>query len=398
MKEPFLKPLAIVEQLHLHGFEAFFVGGSVRDLLLQREIGDIDIATSARPKEVIGLFPRTVDVGAKHGTIIVIYEGSMYEVTTFRSEENYNDFRRPDNVTFIHSLEEDLKRRDFTMNAIAMNHKGEIIDPFNGVEAINKRIIQTVGKPSERFSEDALRMLRAVRFVSQLDFSVVEETKTAIAKHSHLLDKISVERMTVELEKVMRGQNTTSAFKLLIETEMYKYLPGLLEKRERVEKLALYDWSNFKERPEYWTLLAYVIELKDIETFLRLWRLPNKIIRAVEININGLIKVLDSGWTNQLLYQLGLDRALQVQRVYAVLTSQDPKQLNETVRTLFSLLPIKSRDELVVRGKDLLYWFNKTPGPWVSKLIETIEDNIIKGNVVNDKAVIKEWLDHCNLK
>ena len=132
----------------------------------------MDIATSATPQEIKNIFPKTIDVGIEHGTVVVLWESETYEVTTFRSEGEYADFRRPSEVTFIRSLEEDLKRRDFTMNSIAMNRKGELIDPFLGIDAIHRKRIETVGSASERFHEDALRMMRAVRFVSQLSFTI----------------------------------------------------------------------------------------------------------------------------------------------------------------------------------------------------------------------------------
>jgi tRNA nucleotidyltransferase (CCA-adding enzyme) len=177
MKQPFAKALYIIKQLKAHGHEAYFVGGAVRDFLLRRPIGDVDIATSALPEEVMRIFPKTIGVGVEHGTVMVLHEGTPYEVTTFRTEGKYEDYRRPESVTFVRSLHEDLKRRDFTMNAIAMNEHGQMIDPFAGQEAIKRKMIQTVGDAKARFSEDALRMMRALRFVSQLGFYLSEETK-----------------------------------------------------------------------------------------------------------------------------------------------------------------------------------------------------------------------------
>lgn len=153
----------------------------------------------------MAIFPRTVPVGIAHGTVMVIERGVSYEVTTFRKEGRYEDYRRPKDVTFVRSLNEDLQRRDFTMNAIAMNEYGEIIDPFGGVEALKQRIIETVGDAAERFNEDALRMMRALRFVSQLGFSLSLKTKQAIIQYGHLLQHIAVERIAVEFEKLLLG-------------------------------------------------------------------------------------------------------------------------------------------------------------------------------------------------
>ncbi|MBW3216787.1 CCA tRNA nucleotidyltransferase, partial [Salmonella enterica subsp. enterica serovar Javiana] len=156
--ERFKKASSIIETLKQQGHEAYFVGGSVRDLIIDRPIGDIDIATSALPEEVMAIFPRNVPVGLEHGTVIVVENGEPYEVTTFRTESEYEDFRRPSSVQFVRSLEEDLKRRDFTMNAIAMTEEGKMVDLFAGQEAIQQREIVTVGNAADRFQEDALRM------------------------------------------------------------------------------------------------------------------------------------------------------------------------------------------------------------------------------------------------
>jgi tRNA nucleotidyltransferase (CCA-adding enzyme) len=397
MKDPFKKPLAIVERLLSNGHEAYFVGGSVRDLLLKRDIGDIDIATSARPSDVQNLFSKTIDVGAAHGTIIVLHEGTPYEVTTFRSEENYKDFRRPDQVTFILSLEEDLKRRDFTMNAIAMSIKGEFIDPFNGQEAIEQKYIQTVGDPYERFKEDALRMFRAIRFVSQLGFEVVEETKLALAKYSYLLEKISVERLTVELEKLLMGTYTEHGILLLTETRIYKYLPGLHDKKEHLFKSAKYQWNLLHEKSEYWTLLLYLLEVKDSTSFLKQWKLPNKIIKQVDQNLKGIEKVKTEGWSIPLLYNLGIENAVQVERVMSILANEKPELRLEKIVQLFVSLPIKERSELRVKGEDLLAWSDKAPGQWIANCIENVEEAVLTGKIENDKQGIKEWLVRCNL-
>ena len=174
----FTKAMPVLQRLEDAGFEAYFVGGSVRDVLLDRHVHDIDITTSAYPEEVKELFEKSIDTGIKHGTVTVLYEGESYEITTFRTESGYQDFRRPDHVTFVQNLDEDLKRRDFTINALAMDIRGQIIDPFNGVEDLKKRVIRAVGNPETRFHEDGRRMMRAVRFMSQLEFKLERKNRT----------------------------------------------------------------------------------------------------------------------------------------------------------------------------------------------------------------------------
>ena len=149
LKEPFLKAIPVIKKIEDAGFEAYFVGGSVRDLLMNKPIDDVDIATSATPEEIKNIFDKTVDVGIEHGTILVLYGGESYEITTFRTEGNYVDYRRPESVSFVKSLEEDLSRRDFTMNAIAMTKEGNFIDPFHGMEDIKNTIIRSVGNHGE---------------------------------------------------------------------------------------------------------------------------------------------------------------------------------------------------------------------------------------------------------
>lgn len=157
------------------GYEAYFVGGSVRDTILGHAIHDVDIATSAYPEEIKKIFNHTVDTGIEHGTVMILDHGEGYETTTFRTESGYQDFRRPDEVTFVRSLKEDLKRRDFTINALAMRENGEVIDLFNGLDDLDNHIIRTVGEAYERFHEDALRMMRAVRFAGQLNFKIEQK-------------------------------------------------------------------------------------------------------------------------------------------------------------------------------------------------------------------------------
>lgn len=182
MEQEFVKALPILHHLMKAGHQAYFVGGAVRDSYMKRKIGDVDIATSASPNEVERLFKRTVDVGKEHGTVIVLWEDETYEVTTFRAESEYKDYRRPEAVRFITSLSEDLKRRDLTINAMAMSAEGELLDYFGGAHDIGQKLIRTVGNPEDRFREDALRMMRAVRFMSQLGFLLEKETREAVIK------------------------------------------------------------------------------------------------------------------------------------------------------------------------------------------------------------------------
>ena len=185
------------------GYEAYVVGGCVRDSILGRKPDDWDITTSAKPEQVKELFHRTVDTGLQHGTVTVLMEKEGYEVTTYRVDGEYEDGRHPKEVTFTASLEEDLKRRDFTINAMAYNPSGGLVDLFGGLEDIDRKIIRCVGDPLERFTEDALRIMRAVRFSAQLGFSIEEETRKALKVLAPNLKHVSAERIQVELVKLL---------------------------------------------------------------------------------------------------------------------------------------------------------------------------------------------------
>lgn len=193
----------IIDNIRSHGYEAFIVGGCVRDAVLGRIPGDWDITTSAKPERVKEIFGKTVDTGLKHGTVTIIKHGSGYEVTTYRIDGEYLDGRHPETVEFTPDLREDLKRRDFTINAMAYSHETGIVDEFEGMEDLKRRVIRCVGCAKDRFTEDALRILRAVRFAAQLDFVIEDETYKAIAEIAPNLVHVSKERIQVELTKLL---------------------------------------------------------------------------------------------------------------------------------------------------------------------------------------------------
>ena len=204
----------IIRTLEDAGYEAYVVGGCVRDSLLGREPQDWDITTSARPDQVKALFPKTIDTGIKHGTVTVRSNGRDYEVTTFRVDGDYADHRHPDAVTFTGRLSDDLERRDFTINAMAYNERDGIVDLFGGTEDLENGVIRAVGDPRKRFEEDALRMMRAVRFSAQLDFIVEEETRAGIKELAPTLAAVSAERIREELEKLLLSDHPEKLMEL----------------------------------------------------------------------------------------------------------------------------------------------------------------------------------------
>lgn len=197
----------IIKTIMDAGYEAYVVGGCVRDSILGRVPGDWDITTSAKPEQVKALFRRTIDTGIQHGTVTVMLDKEGFEVTTYRIDGKYEDSRHPKEVTFTPNLIEDLKRRDFTINAMAYNEQSGLVDIFGGLADIEKRTIRCVGNAEERFREDALRIMRAIRFAAQLGYQVEEQTKSAIQNLAPTLKKISVERIQVELTKLITSPN-----------------------------------------------------------------------------------------------------------------------------------------------------------------------------------------------
>jgi tRNA nucleotidyltransferase (CCA-adding enzyme) len=399
MNEPFLSAIPIIKQLETSGFQAYFVGGSVRDYLLNRSISDVDIATSATPYEVKEIFPRTVDIGIEHGTVLVLFENKSYEITTFRTEGEYQDYRRPKEVSFIRNLNDDLKRRDFTMNAIAMDRNGMLIDPYNGQSAIRNKVIQTVGSANERFQEDALRIMRAVRFVSQLSFTIEEETLQAIAKLVPLLKNIAVERIRAEFEKLLVGENGNTAIRILLDTHLYVYLPGLKNQRSPLERLISLPFKGLNTI-EMWSLLLFTLKQKDksIEVFLREWKLPVKEIKEIQQILYYLEKRMEQEWTIYDLYSAGRAVLSSTEKLYGVIKGLTEKDTLLNWLRVYDELPIKERNNIDVTGRDIMEWFQTEGGPWLRDTLLKIECAILAGDIQNDKEKIKEWLIRCSQK
>lgn len=205
----------IIDTFYENNYEAFMVGGCIRDSLLSKEPKDYDIATSALPNITESLFEKTIPTGIKHGTITVLLDKEPFEVTTYRIEGEYKDNRRPDEISFVTNIKDDLSRRDFTINAFAYNSKEGLKDYFNGLEDLQNKIIRTVSDSNKRFNEDALRMMRAIRFASQLDFNIEKSTLDGIKKNKNLLKNISSERIRDELCKLLLSDNPRKGLNLL---------------------------------------------------------------------------------------------------------------------------------------------------------------------------------------
>lgn len=396
----FAEALPVLNQIVEAGFEAYFVGGSVRDRLLNLEVNDVDIATSAQPHEIKEIFTRTVDVGIEHGTVMVLVEGVSYEITTFRTESTYKDFRRPDLVTFVRSLEEDLKRRDFTMNAIAMDAEGYIIDPFSGIKDLNAGIIRAVGNPHERFREDALRMMRAVRFSAQLDFEIEAETQVSIKENAPLLEKIAVERIQVEFEKLLTGTWHANGLAAMIQTRLYLYCPELANKKAALVSL-IQDENKFEHVRQAWAFLLYKIDEYDptdsfnARKFLKAWKLSNKLMDQAVMIFNALKqRVTNKSLDEWEVFCLGKEFALETESLVQHL--EEPPAFDKVVN-IYEHLPIKEKDALALTGYDLMNATATKPGRWMSEAMEAALQAVVYAEIQNDKEEILTWLIEKNL-
>ena len=256
--------LKFINILEENGFEAYLVGGYVRDCIMNRKSFDIDITTNAKPEQVEEAFSQfqVYKTGIEHGTVTVIIDKVSVEITTYRTEDVYSDNRHPDNVLFCSSLEDDLSRRDFTVNAIAFNPQNGIIDLFGGREDIERRIIKCIGTPEVRFKEDALRILRALRFASVLGFEIEEETEKAIHKSKKLLENISRERIASELKKTLCGKNIKS-----ILTRFFDIFSFILPEIEATQG---FNQHNFHHKYDVLMHTAVVLDSIEPEPILRL--------------------------------------------------------------------------------------------------------------------------------
>ncbi|MGT2895776.1 CCA tRNA nucleotidyltransferase [Streptococcus entericus] len=393
----FQKALPILEKLQAAGYEAYFVGGSVRDALLDRPIHDVDIATSAYPQEVKSVFPRTVDIGIEHGTVLVLDGETGYEVTTFRTEDVYVDYRRPSGVTFVRSLEEDLLRRDFTVNAFALDSSGQVIDLFEGLADLDHRLLRAVGVPAERFQEDALRIMRGFRFAASLGFTLEPATFGAMAELVPLLAKISVERVFIEFDKLLTAPFWQAGLTSLIASCAYDFLPDMAEKGAALETLRddFTEGYQFTSSEQAWAALLLALNIRDIKAFLKKWKTSNDFQKAVDQLVSAYSERLRAEPSRQLVYRYGKDCLLLVEdlRQAKGLSSQPAliQQLDEE-------LPIHSKQDMAITGRDLIQDFGIKPGPQLGDILDELERAIVAGEVENKREQVWEWVKQARFK
>ena len=387
----FVAALPVLQTLKKAGHEAVFVGGSVRDLVLGKEISDVDIATSATPEEVKSLFSHTVDVGIEHGTVLVIYHQDSYEVTTFRTEGTYQDFRHPDSVTFVRSLEEDLMRRDFTINALAINDQEEIVDYFDGLKDLENSIIRCVGNPMERFNEDALRMMRAIRFAGQLGFTIESKTFNAIRVLKSNLERVAVERMKVEFEKMIVSLHRNNAFLAFIESDLYQSCPDFANSRETLKKIGEFP-VNSMSILQAWVLFAYYNQLSasELKKVLKNWKSSNEQISETLIGYQTFLKRLDKKWDSFMAYECSERIAIEIEGLLPGLGGTE----NHNILTqVYITLPIHSMQDIQIDGfgvKEALKL--EKMGPKIGKVLQAVEKAILSDELKNENHEIVDWI------
>jgi len=389
MKNRWPAAYKIIDELERAGFEAFVVGGAVRDFVRNAPANDVDITTNATPIEVKEIFTHTIDVGIEHGTVLVVLDEPI-EVTTYRSETTYSDFRRPDGVRFVHNLKEDLQRRDFTINAMALTKEDELVDYFEGRQAIEDEVIQAVGNPSLRFSEDALRMLRAVRFSAQLNFKLELETFNAIRSLHALIKYVSIERVKVELEKIWLSDFPFKGMQLFVDSGLSSNFLGDWENR-------LQTWDNFSSfnvKANGWAFFALLQSSDDVNLLLNHYKCSNEEKRHVKNVIEAVRRLKKGTWTTDELFLFSED-VITVAYHYGSFTLS-----NEIITSLEELLlrkrmlPIASKKDIVVNGNDFIEWANKSRGPWIKEVLDILTGMIVNGDINNDRHEIKEWFSN----
>ena len=379
--------LSVLATLENAGHQAILVGGCARDMSMGRNVNDWDAATSATPGEVAGLFPKTAATGEKYGTITVFYDGNAVEVTTFRSEGSYKDGRRPDEVGFIANAKEDLARRDFTMNAMGITRTGELIDPFGGIADIKRKLIRCVGIPEERFSEDALRMLRALRFSATLGFDIEPDTMMAIEKCAPLSHNLSAERIRDEIEKMLMSDvpeviNAVIGFGFLA-----RFLTGRIGRQSiKTANISLLP-KNSAHR--FCALCAILLDaglILSVGEFLRGLRLDGKTVKLCRDGISAAGDAFPSDVTDikRLLAEYGIDAAYCAVAADKVLRGGNNSQRLKAVIDSGECFSLK---DLKISGDDLAY-MGISPGIETGEKLRALLVHVIDNPEDNEREIL----------
>lgn len=356
------KALELLNIFYENGYEAYLVGGFVRDYILQRPSFDVDICTNATPKQVQEIFKEVRLPFEQYGSVHLVYKKVNFEITTYRMDLEYNNDRRPSRIMYTDKLYIDLKRRDFTMNTLCMSRDRRIIDVFNGIEDIKNKTIKMVGDPEKRLLEDSLRILRAVRFATLLDFKIDDKLKSAIIKNKESLSRLSFFRKKEELNRIFASPNADYGIKLLRELGLCKYLGINVDKKIVNTNDPIGIWAQVEPVSEY----QFTSNEKNyLNAILRVLR--DKKINDIEIYKEG----------NYVCYI-----AAQILKVDEV-----------NIYERFDNLPIKKQSDIALNGMEIINHLNLQDKSIVKKIISDLEVQIISRKLDNNKDSIKDYLD-----
>ena len=355
--------LKLLKEITEHSYKAYIVGGFVRDYLLGIESSDIDICTNATPKEIKEIFSDSCLPNEDYGSVIVTKNGIRFEITTFRREIEYNDKRRPIEIKYIDDLYEDLLRRDFSINAICMDKDGRILDYLGGKEDLNNHIIKSIGIASDKFTEDPLRILRAIRFSTILNFNLDEEVISSIKETKYLLKNLSYNRKKEELDKIFTSPNYKNGIKLLLELG--------LDKELEIDNLNKILNSISTNSIGIWSILNVCDNYPFNKNELELIDSINKVLK---------LDVFDK----KVLYKYGL----YVCSVACEIKNLDNKKIIED----YNNLVIKSRDDIDIDADTIMNLLKKSPGKYLKDIYDDLEENILNGNIENNKDIISNYI------
>ena len=373
-RDKFKGAIDILKIFNRNGYEAYFVGGCVRDYLLGEEFSDIDITTNALPEEVKKIFRKSIDTGIQHGTVTILVNGEGYEVTTFRTEDEYTNHRAPEKVEFVSNLREDLDRRDFTINAMALDSNGKLYDYHKGESDLTCKVIKTVNNPNDRFYEDALRMLRAFRFSSKLGFEIEKDTLEAIKKNAELIKFVSIERIVNEFKKLLSGKGNLRSLELLLDSKLNTYIPFL----EEIEIIQDFSKCSFCQS------LYILSKINNISfDILKELKLSNKEVKLIKefdkINTDFVRKIP----LELILYKYNFEDVVFIAEYF----SYNNRNNIENCK-----LTINSFDEVDITSQEIISTIGEKPGPWIKSVVSELEHEILLNRLDNNRKDILDFL------
>ena len=373
-RDKFKGAIDILKIFNKNGYEAYFVGGCVRDYLLGEEFSDIDITTNALPEEVKKIFRKSIDTGIQHGTVTILVNGEGYEVTTFRTEDEYINHRSPEKVEFVSNLREDLDRRDFTINAMALDSNGILFDYHNGEKDLSSGVIRTVNNPNDRFYEDALRMLRAFRFSSKLGFEIEYDTLEAIKKNAELIKFVSIERIVNEFKKLLSGKGNLRSLELLLDSKLNTYIP-FLEEIETIQDFSKYSFCQS---------LYILAKINDISLdTLKTLKLSNKEIKLIKEYDKIKEDFINNVPLELILYKYNFEDVVFVSEYFSYKNRRDIENCK---------LTINSFDEVDITSQEIISTIGEKPGPWIKSVVSELEHEILLNRLDNNRKDILDFL------